>query len=197
MRKQRTEYKDYRFLSREEEIAAWESGDHNALVESVWPFVLRTIRKLCDQEDQVYCELISEAGLIMSNAIRTYDAHKSRFISYSCRFLEAQLATAAKRFREQSNVTLSDLVFDTMATTPAADPFELDQAKSDLREVVVTLRMVCTDTEYDVFQRRAEGETFVQIGTRYGFTRQRAQQLFESAKAKAREQFPSLVEIGD
>lgn len=193
----REQYKGYKLLTRDEEIAAWERGDNNALVESVWPFVLRTIRKLASQDDPVYTELLSEAGLILSNCLRTYDAHKSRFISYSCRFLEAQLATTAKRYREHSTANISDATFDWMAAAPDVDTVELDERKGDLLAVVTTLRQVCTDAEYNAFQRRAEGETFREIGQRSGFTRQRAQQLFERAKAKARKLFPSLVEIGD
>lgn len=195
--KKEIEYKDYKFLTREEEIAAWERGDKDALVESVWPFVLRKVRKLAGSDDGIYVELISEAGLILTNSLRTYDAHKTRFISYSCRFLAAQLTTALIRYRKNNPAMVGCVAFDWVAATPGVDTLELDQSKQDLREVVTTLQQVCTEGEYDVFVRRAQGENFREIGDRNGYTRQRAQQLFEAAKAKARQLFPSLVEIGD
>jgi len=194
MRKEIREYKDYKFLTREEEIAAWERGDHDALVESVWPFVLRMVRKLAGSDDGIYVELISEAGLILANSLRTYDAHRTRFISYSCRFLKAQLTTALIRYRKDSPPMVGSIAFEWMPAAPGIDTLDLDQSKQDLREVVTTLQQVCTDGEYEVFVRRAQGETFREIGDRNGYTRQRAQQLFEAAKTKARTLFPSLVE---
>lgn len=194
MKKEIREYKDYRFLTREEEIAAWERGDKDALVESVWPFVLRTVRKLAGSDDGIYVELISEAGLILANSLRTYDAHKTRFISYSCRFLVAQLTTALTRYRNNNPPMVGCVAFEWTAAAPGVDPLELDESKQDLREVATALQQVCTEREYEVFVRRAQGENFREIGERNGYTRQRAQQLFEAAKTKARTLFPSLVE---
>lgn len=199
MRNQGNEYKDYKFLTREEEIAAWERGDRDALVESVWPFVLKMIRKLASNDDFIYNELVSEAGFMLAHSVRNYDARQSRFITYSCQHLKYQLVQVLNRNRTRKEriSTISDIAFQWVAAPAIVDKLELDETKDDFREVATALQQACTVNEYEVFARRAQGETFREIGEQIGFTRQRAQQLFEAAKAKARELFPSLVESGD
>jgi RNA polymerase sigma factor (sigma-70 family) len=198
MRKRKGEFTQYKFLTREEEIEAWERGDYDSLVNSVWPFVLRTARKIAAEDSIVYDELLSAAGLTIANSLRTYDAHKARFITYACHYLEAKLANAAQRFADQSGGAVTEVTLDGLAAASTINPLELaeeqEQRAADVWLVRLYLREACTEAEFEVFEYRTEGETFTTIAARIGVTRQRAQQLFTAAKLKAHKLFPSLVE---
>lgn len=191
--KRNHQYRPYKMLTREEELAAWERGDHNALVESVWPFVIRTVSKFAKPDDPLFDELLSEAGLILANSLKAYDARQTRFITYGGRYLFSQLASFAKQYRERQFCELLDYV------SPAVeDNLELAEDRFDAArlcgEVLSELHAVLRDSERQVIEQRLKGETFAKIGQRSGISRQRAQQLFANARKKARTMFPSLVE---
>lgn len=197
-KKSRTRRIEYKQLTREEEIAAWERGDHNALVESVWPFVILTIRKVAGDDQSLADELTGEAGLTLAIALKTYDARRTRFISYGCRFLKRHLFEASKRLNKEKACELASELTSDPTAIEAKDQFEREEerarAAKQCKQVLSALRRVLTESEREVLKGRFEGQRYRVIGDRNGVSRQRAQQLFQSARAKARELFPSLIE---
>ena len=189
----RRELVAFKLLTREEEIAAWERGDFNALAESVWPFVIATARKMASKDSLIYDELLSEAGLAIAHACKSYDAHKSRFITYACNFLRAKLAKAAKRFNRLGPAHITDSIAERLSIDSETNATEFDE---DCQLVYEVMKEACSELEIQVVTRRASGEKLCKIAADCGLSRQRIQQIEARTIRRLRDE-PSIAELID
>lgn len=189
MKRKRTQYKQ---LTREEEIAAWESGDHDALVNSVWPFVMKTARSVAPVDSYLYDELLSVAGLSIANALKTFDPARSRFISFSCLHLYSRMQEAANRFNRVNSACMVGPIEDGIAAPAELDPLEINEEYQAFHD---GLKCICTKLELEVMKRWAAGESLKGIAETRGVTRQAAQSALARGLARARERLPSLAEM--
>ncbi len=175
-------------LTREEEIAAWERGDHNALVESIWPFVMQTARNIRREDSAVYDELISTAGLVITEALRTFDPHKARFITYACQFLQYRMFKAKERFERIEALPLSPQLPSSARDTDGID-------LHDEYDVAINrLRTVCSDWQLEILVRRASGESHAEIAASRNASKQASHNAMNEGLRKARRLFSSLAE---
>lgn len=189
------DHKEYKQLTKEEEIAAWERGDFNALVESVMPFVIRNIRRFAQPGQLLYDELVSQCNMQLTVALQSFDPHQTRFITYGCDHLYERLANRTKliskrqarnRHREPKN--LPDRSSRTVSDIDAKDASD---------RILAALKAECSEDEYASLVCRLNGDSFKEIASKTGkASRQAAQQTFKRAITRARDLFPSLAETG-
>ncbi len=189
--------KGFRFLSREEEIEAWQNRDYNALVESIMPLVYRLVTKYGCGDAFIEDELLSTANLSIVRSLETYDANIARFSTYACKFLPSKLARRsiiiiAERSRQSS------LYEEATAEREASEDLEDSkqqkaQAIEEGRALRELMKKLCTQAESEALWRRMQGEKFAAIGQSTGVTRERVRQRCNSAIQKIRK-FYSLVE---
>lgn len=182
-------YGELKRLTREEELAAWERGDQNALVESIWPFVMKMAREIRHENSVVYDELISTAGLVITEALRTFDPHKARFITYACSFIRYRMIEAKKRFERIEALPIHPQV---ACLNRDADSVDLH----DEYEVAVDrLRTVCSDWQLEIMVRRSNGETHADIAASRNASKQASHNAMNEGLRKARKLFSSLAEV--
>lgn len=173
---------EFKRLTREEELAAWERGDHDALVESIWPFVLKIAQEIRPKNSATYDELLSVAGLTITKALKTFDPHKARFITYACEFLRYRMHKEKEAFERPGSKSISPLV-----ATPPSREIELIDAVDEYEAAIVKLRIACTSWQLEVMTRRANGETHEAIASTHGLKKQSSQLVYcrgiENAKA--------------
>lgn len=173
--------KEFKRLTQEEEIAAWERGDYDALVESVWPYVMMVARKIRREDSAAYDEMISAAGLMITKALKTFDPHKARFITYACAFLSHRMHKAKQAF-EQPEVTL----ISSLVAAPKDRGTELVDIADEYEVALSKLQDACTQWQLDAMTRRAAGETHDEIGQSWNRSKQASQQAAASGLAKAK-----------
>lgn len=174
--------KQYKILTREEEIAAWEAGDRDALVESIWPFVLKTVGKFAGGNDVLFDEMISDAHLQIARAISSFDPHQSRWCSYACRFLHGRCAKVRALFYDRQADALSDKLADSLPGN-----LGVNEANVDAAEMLAIVKHVCTKAEAEALIRHCNGETFVDMAREKGCTRQNIELLRRNAIQRCRQ----------
>ncbi|MGN6544034.1 MAG: sigma-70 family RNA polymerase sigma factor [Aureliella sp.] len=185
------DHKEYKLLTKEEEIAAWERGDFNALVESVMPFVIKAVRRFASPGELAYDELVSRCNLQLAVALKTYDPHRTRFITYACNHIYANLAHTLKMVRKrQARIGSNEVERIRDHRSRETDVIDAQDAANAM---LVVLKEACTDMEYQTLIRRLEGETFQEIAAT---SKQAAHQTIKRVRKRARDLFPSLAEIG-
>lgn len=175
-------------LTREEELAAWERGDRNALVESIWPFVMKIARDIQREDSAVYDELISTAGLVVTEALRTFDPNKARFITYACEFMRYRMLKAKERFER----------IEALPIHPQVPCVNCDAERVDLLDeydvAISRLQAVCSDWQLEIMVRRSNGESHASIAASRNASKQASHNAMNQGLRKARRLLPSLVE---
>lgn len=171
----------FKQLSPAEELAAWEAGDHDALVQSVWPFVLRTATRFARRDDSIFDDLLSIGHLHVARALQTFDPRRSRWISYSCRFLAREMRRACRNHAVVYRAALSE---KTSAKLGGGQG--IDQATIEGRELLTIARRTCSQTEFQILVDVCHGRTFDEISRQFGCTRQNVQLKHRRAIEKCR-----------
>lgn len=160
--------REFKILTREEEVAAWEAGDFDALVESVWPFVLKTARSLVREDDMLYDEMISIAQLQIARSLKSFDpSHNIRFISYTCRFIRDKMLHARAKHRKRPVCELTYDMADSLQLPP-----DINEDAIEVADVLAVAKLICSEAETEALVRWYKGETFVDIARDLGCTKQ-------------------------
>lgn len=172
----------YRILTREEEIEAFRSGDRDALIQSIWPYVKRLALKYANADSMFFDELLSLAGLVLARALQTYDPDKSRWIAYAARFLKLQFYRLTKPMHTYSTDVAE---FDRLLVGEHKE-FDHVEHRDQVERAQRAMRLVCTEREIAVINAHCNSDTFAEIGAKLGITPTYAQTVEQRGLAKLR-----------
>ncbi len=169
-----------KILTREEEIAAFERGDLNAIVESVLPLIFREAARICKSRPEYLLDLLSAGNSSVVKASKTYDASKARFTTWSIGFAKLKMIQTFKRLTRKQREYGSEECLNNATNELASD--EHDQvAIQEMYNHVATILPNLRDKERECLLRWVDGETLQSIGDSYGLSRERIRQLIQAA----------------
>ncbi len=94
-------YKDYRRLTDQEMIEAYNRRDHGAMIESITPLIIRIVNWFARPRTDLNDELLSEAFLIVVRSLQTFDPSKAKLTTYATGLLPKSLAHYRRRYLQQ------------------------------------------------------------------------------------------------
>jgi RNA polymerase sigma factor (sigma-70 family) len=119
-------------------------------------------------------------------ALKTYDPKKSTacFMTYGGKRIRGAVLNALRKERRQMEMKQQAAARAEVETDPDARHLVEVSRVEIAEEVGTVLKEHLTERERDVVRRWMSGETYAVIGAAYGFSMQRAEQIFSGAKAK-------------
>jgi RNA polymerase sigma factor (sigma-70 family) len=163
-------------LTREEEFAAWQRGDHDLLIRSMLPFVVSIVVKTAKRRGyDDLDECVGEGNLALVRCVKKkFDASLGYRLSTYCRWhvwrAVDMFITQSRRIDiDESPVELHDVCKERSEETA----FILNEETATLRRAVNRLQ----PNRKIVIEHMMDGHSLTEIGKRLGYTRSNAQAI--------------------
>jgi RNA polymerase sigma factor (sigma-70 family) len=189
-----------RFLSRQQELEAWRTGDTATLIKSQLAWVLTIAGRMAAQYKFYDIELLVSAGnFALIDCVKSFDATKARLTTYSARKIwwgmrsemrRAQRGVSASRhIREKHNLQATRLYGDFVPHVPddrvLLDDLIAGEEAGLLSEAIEQL----PERQREVIRMRFyEGLKLSEAGERLGISKERARQIQSAAIVSLRNQ---------
>jgi RNA polymerase sigma factor (sigma-70 family) len=176
-------------LTREQEIAAWESGDTDLLIRSQLQWAMRLAVDVCRHRRFEDVDLaISAANEALIVALKSYDARKARLTTYVTMPIRYRVMSAISRERRGCGPT--KYIADKYEIKLGFMSDETEATIAEKRDVIYSQRQfeslhrgisLLPDSRRFVMECRLAGKNFAQIAESLGVTKQRANQLYQDS----------------
>ncbi len=167
-----------KILTREEEIAAFDRGDLNAIVESVLPLIFREAARICRTRPEFLLDVVSDGNLSLTYAIKSYDAHKARFTTWCVNYAKLKMFDRFRKLCKRRLTCNSDeLILQAADHHREVDMAAIQEMYSHVASILPNVRK----RDCECLLRWVDGETLQSIGDSYGLSRERIRQLVQAA----------------
>lgn len=172
-------YTECPVLTKEEEFAAWERGDHDLLIRSQLPFVV----SIATTEARKFSyrgidDCIAEGNLALVRCVREkFDASKGFRLSTYCQWTVWQ---TVRKFIFRSRRLPTDYTVEANEVQPIVE----DEDKTGLKEEMAALRNAVSKLQpnrKNVIKHIIDGKSMIEIGGMLGCTRQAVHLQFKKA----------------
>lgn len=169
------------FLTHEEEIEVWRSGDINRVVEDIMPLAYRIIRSIAKGDRYLEDEFKSYVGEVIAKAVKQFKPGQYRFSTFALSHLALNLYRLRDNLYKTNTAMLSGDMIDCVAHEKS------HVVRFDNCEIANhILDAVCDERTRAIVIARYTGYTLKEVGAMFKVSKQRIGEIERSFLNDAR-----------